>query len=245
MTAIDPNIHLDPSATLHNPLLSKAELGRPRLRFFTLPPEGFTYGRRNFSQDGGAREAMHWSGSVSRVEFSTSPQPKDFIAMNRESLAAGFTTASGQSDFRVLHDIRQREKCGRSRCRSDIPKSAPPNIAYGISTRPSTPINELLEYRYQDRWVQERKRSLLEEFERQGEERRAVHKVNHTKTSLMRKKTPSVECYTFWQMPRFQKAPSKVASFRNFNSKEKSFKAHRDEAPKRKGIFGHGIYKTY
>ncbi|KAI6660950.1 hypothetical protein LOD99_13673 [Oopsacas minuta] len=245
MSATDPNIHLDPSATLHNPLLSKAELGRPRLRFFTLPPEGFTYGRKNFSRDGGAREAMHWTASTNRVEFNTTPLPKDFIAMNREALAAGFTTAHGQTDFRVLHDIRQRDKNGRARCRSDIPKSAPPNIAYGISTRPSTPINELLEHKYQERWVQERKRSLLEEFDRNEDERRALRTVNQTKTSLMRKKTPTVECYTFWQMPRFQKTPSKVASFRNFASKDKSFKVHQEEAPKRKGIFGQGIYKAY
>ena len=245
MTSFDPNLHLDPAATLHNPLLSKAELGRPRLRFFTLPPEGFTYGRRNFSQDGGAREAMHWTGSAPKVEFSTTPLPKDFIALNRESLAAGFTSAPGQSDFRVLHDIRQKDRRTRSRTRSDVPKSAPPNMAYGISTRPSTPINELLEYRYQERWMQNRQKGLVEEFERQGEIRRALKHVNHTKTSLMRKKTPSVECYTYWQMPRFQKASSKVASFRNVSAKEKALKAHEDEAPKRQGIFGHGIYKAY
>ena len=245
MTAADPHIHLDPSATLHNPLLSKAELGRPRLRFFTLPPEGFTYGRKNFSQDGGAREAMHWTKSPNRVEFKTTPLPKDFISLNREALAAGFTTAPGQSNFRGGHDIRQRDKIGRTRCRSEIPKSAPPDLAYGISTRPSTPINELLGYKYQERWIQERKRSLLDEFERQGEERRALRTVNQTKTSLMRKKTPSVECYTFWQMPRFQKTPSKVASFRNIDLKEKSFKAHQDEAPKREGIFGQGVYRAY
>merc|ERR1711881_183463 len=45
---------------LQNPLLRKAELGKPMQRGFELPGEEFIYGRPNHCIDGGAQEAMQY-----------------------------------------------------------------------------------------------------------------------------------------------------------------------------------------
>lgn len=211
---------LEPIATLYNPLLSKAEVGRPRLRFFALPPENFTYGRKNVKIDGGTKSAFHWVEKSRNKFLNPSKQPRDFISLNKFALANGVTTAQEQTDFRANNDIRQREP----RSFRDIPKSAPTNVTYGISTRPSTPINELLEYRYQDNWLRGRREQLMMELELIEERRRSFKNYTHTRSSLLRKKSAPVDDKRLWQMPRFQKVSSRVESFRKQTEKKNALK---------------------
>ena len=80
---------------------------------------------------------------------------RDFIALNKASVQSGLTTAQEQAQFRATHDIRRRDE---SECVSSRSKPVfPPDMVFGLSTRPSTPIFDLLEHRYQERWLAERR----------------------------------------------------------------------------------------
>ena len=42
-----------------------------------------------------------------------------------------------------------------------LTRRIPPDMTFGISTRPSTPVFELLEHKYQDKWLAARRESEL------------------------------------------------------------------------------------
>ena len=80
---------------------------------------------------------------------------KDFIALNKMAAQNGLTTAQEQSQFRACHDIRRRDKDRDSQlAKSRYP---PEGMTFGVSTRPSTPLFELLENRYGEKWLTERR----------------------------------------------------------------------------------------
>ena len=42
-----------------------------------------------------------------------------------------------------------------------LTRRIPPDMTFGISTRPSTPVFELLEHKYQDKWLTARREAEL------------------------------------------------------------------------------------
>ena len=67
--------------------------------------------------------------------------------------------------------------------------------------RPSTPVFDLLEHKYQDRWMEQNKLSA---------ELRQRRKLE-AQISRLRRHSPPVDPPPLWQMPKFQK---KVIGFR-------------------------------
>ena len=59
-------------------------------------------------------------------------------------------TEREQMKFRKEHDIRVSNKQQKENKQSDIP-----DIMFGVPTRPSTPIFDLLEHKYQKIWQKE------------------------------------------------------------------------------------------
>ena len=64
-----------------------------------------------------------------------------------------------QANYRATHDVRRRvtEEDKKKIATQRIPA----NMTFGISTRPSTPVFDLLEHKYQDRWLSIRREAEL------------------------------------------------------------------------------------
>lgn len=78
--------------------------------------------------------------------------------------------------------------------------------------RPSTPVFDLLEHKYQDRWMEQNK--LSAELRQRGKleaQKMSNRCYSETRASRLRRHSPPVDPPPLWQMPKFQK---KVIGFR-------------------------------
>lgn len=222
-----------------NPLLIQAEVGKVRKRCMTLPPSNYTYGAPTVYRDGGVPQALSsWKTHKMTWKY-VAPPGKDFIALNRSAVVSGLTTSQEQQHYRATHDIRRRLKT-----REERPKMMfPDDMVFGVTTRPSTPIYELLENKYQDKWIKERReaeRSMQEEEEK----RRLRGKVYETRATLLRRYSEPVDPLPYWKMKRWNKIPPQLGSFRTDKARSEAFHHHASDAISRTGVFGHGIYEA-
>jgi hypothetical protein len=225
-----------------NPLLVHSELGKPRRRCFTLPPADFTYGMRSVCLDGGASEALSsWNvHHPTRGPLKKEPE-RNFIALNTRSVQCGLTTAQEQTQFRATHDIRRRDDEERKKA-SSAKIRFPPDMVFGISTRPSTPVFDLLEHRYGERWLEERREA--ERKQRQKNNKKRLQGVYETRASLMRRYSEPVDPPPLWKMKRWQKIGPMLTTFRTDEAHSTAFHHHASDAVSRTGVFGHGIYEA-
>lgn len=225
----------------NNPLLISSELGKPRRRCFTLPPSDFTYGMRSICFDGGAAEALStWHSQYSKRSAGRKKTPeKDFITLNRLAAQSGLTTAHDQTQFRACHDIRKREKEDDLTIQGS--QKFPVDRVFGISTRPSTPIFDLLEHRYQDRWLTEKKQAERKQREKISK-KKLQGKIYETRASLFRRYSEPVDPPPLWKLSRFSRIPPTLQTFRSDKMREKALMNHSSDAIARQGMFGHGVY---
>ncbi|XP_051040972.1 cilia- and flagella-associated protein 77 isoform X2 [Phodopus roborovskii] len=184
-----------------NPLIVKAELGKPRERSCSLPGINFNYGLYIRGLDGGVPEAIgHWNVFKQQP---TCPHEltRNYIAMNRGAVKAGLVTARENMLYRELNDIRINDQEDR---RQKEPPSAPPNVTFGIRSRPSTPFFDLLQHRYQQLWVQEQK-ATQQAIKLEKKQKVILGKLYETRSSQLRKYKPPVKLDALWHMPHFQK----------------------------------------
>ncbi|XP_041098621.1 cilia- and flagella-associated protein 77 isoform X2 [Polyodon spathula] len=224
---------------LANPLLIRADLGRSRSRAFILPGKEFVFGKPNITTDGGVPEVMsHWATLVPITRSSSKPRRagQDFMALNREAVKSGLVTAHEHYQFRATHDLKLRPPpvAARLHC-------SPPDITFGVHTRPSTPIFDLLEHRYQQRWLEEC-RSAQKASQTKEKKKTKLGKIYETRTSLLRQSQPSVEPRPLWQLPRFQKVGPHLETFRNPEDRKKAFSSHLSDSVARCGLQGQGMY---
>lgn len=196
---------------LQNPLLLQAPLGKSRRRGHCLPEPGFIYGKNSYVREGGVASAIsHWEviEPVKRI----SHMDRDFVALNREAVKAGLVTAPEHYNFRATHDIRCKDTTSGSG-KSHV-KHLPSDMTFGISTRPSTPIFDLLANSFQDRWLQEQR--LAEKVHQVKDQKKVqLGKIYGTRTSLLRKYLPPIAPPPLWHLPRFQKIGPHLETFRN------------------------------
>nr|XP_025034087.1 cilia- and flagella-associated protein 77 isoform X6 [Pelodiscus sinensis] len=113
--------------------LSFAELGKPRRSCYTLPGYDFAYGLYLHGDDGGVPEAIgHWH-SMKPKPPSPREMQRDYKAMNRGALKAGYVTAREFNLYRQWKDIRCNED-DESRFKRAPPK-VPPDMTYGMLAR--------------------------------------------------------------------------------------------------------------
>uniref|UniRef100_A0A673J3F3 Cilia and flagella associated protein 77 n=1 Tax=Sinocyclocheilus rhinocerous TaxID=307959 RepID=A0A673J3F3_9TELE len=119
---------------------------------------------------------------------------RDFIALNREGVKSGLVTAKELQQYRATHDIR-RQPLTREGFHRSAPDRIPADASFGVTNRPSTPISELIEYKYAQRWLEEQqaKDKILQ-----------LGRIQDTRTTLLRKSRPLPEAPSMWKMPRFQ-----------------------------------------
>ncbi|XP_027822040.1 cilia- and flagella-associated protein 77 isoform X2 [Ovis aries] len=188
-----------------NPLIVKAELGKPRERSCSLPGINFNYGLYIRGLDGGVPEAIgHWNVFKQQP---TCPHEltRNYIAMNRGAVKAGLVTARENLHYRQLNDIRISDQDDR-RLKKE-PPSLPPNMTFGIRARPSTPFFDLLQHRYQQLWVQEQK-ATQKAIKLEKKQKVILGKLYETRSSQLRKYKPPVGLDALWHMPHFQKVVS-------------------------------------
>ncbi|XP_066568746.1 cilia- and flagella-associated protein 77 [Amia ocellicauda] len=229
---------------LANPLLIRSELGRIRSRGYSLPGPEFVYGQTNPIRDGGVPEALsHWRSvaPAAQPDWGTQQMGKDFVSLNREAVKSGLVTAQEHSQYRATHHIPCRPPVPPgSRLR---PLRSPPDITFGVSTRPSTPIFDLLEHKYAQRWLEEQQSAQRVSLERRHKKAQ-LGKVYETRTSLLRQRQPSPESAPLWKLPRFQRVGPHLDTFRDPEARRKAVSAHFSDTVARRGQLGQGVYNT-
>ncbi|KAK3087794.1 hypothetical protein FSP39_010645 [Pinctada imbricata] len=233
---------------LDNELLLRTELGRPKRRGYGIPGEGFIFGKPNEARHGGADDALHgWPRTISTTTLPFARKDKkaerDFMALNKAAIQSGLVTAQENYEFRATHDVR-RKTAGAESTRTRT-RRLPPTMVFGISTRPSTPIFDLLEHKYQDKWLQSRRAQELAKRKEETQQKRNPCKVYDTRASLLRTYQNPVEPAPLWQMSKFKKnARPSLQTFRTKGAQENAFDNFASDQISRKGNLGHGVYES-
>lgn len=140
-----------------NPLLVRDGVGRAKPSCYDLPYDGFSYGRPGNHDAEGAREvSMHWvSHKPSAMPEASAP---DFVWFNKRATSAKVSNAKDLSLFRKeMESITPRSFGQRSprsstapaRSKAVVPSDIVSGFTYGKKIRPSTPIDEVISYRFQ------------------------------------------------------------------------------------------------
>ncbi|KAL5012640.1 hypothetical protein ScPMuIL_011191 [Solemya velum] len=232
---------------LANELLLRNQLGEPRRRGVTLP-DGFTYGQPNAGRDGGANEALHGWPTLSTTSLPFPRKDKkvdrDFMGLNKAAIGSGLVTASENYEFRATHDVR-RKMSGDDKQRIRT-RRIPPTMVFGISTRPSTPIFDLLEHKYQDKWLQSRRQQELTNRQENTKVcKKTPGKVYDTRATLLRTYQYPVDPAPLWQMPRFARnAKPALQTFRSARARRSAYSHFESDQISRQGALGHGVYEA-
>ena len=119
-------------------------------------------------------------------------------------------------------------------------------MTYGKAYRPSTPINLVLEHKYQNVWIEDHiRRSHRCKYEREKLETREISHVRLNRATLLRTHQVPVEKDDLWKMPRFaKKALPHLNTFANDKVKDDAYEANEFERIGRLGINGGGIAVT-
>ncbi|XP_073412078.1 cilia- and flagella-associated protein 77 isoform X3 [Dendrobates tinctorius] len=228
MKSKDEGLHLETSL---------AELGKTKRRCYSLPGPDFTYGQDSLLREGGVAEAIgHWQSVEAKAHQRK--LESNFIALNREAVKSGLVTATEHQAFRNTHNIWRPINEGRVKPRS---LRLPQDMVYGICTRPSTPIYDLMEHKYQRLWL-EQQRQASEALRILSKEKIQQRKVQDTRTTMLRRYQPPIDPAPLWKLPRFKKVAPHLDTFPSEKARQRAFSAHRTDAIARQGLHGQGIY---
>ncbi|XP_051539498.1 cilia- and flagella-associated protein 77-like isoform X2 [Myxocyprinus asiaticus] len=234
-----PRIGVVRESMLLRPLLIKPTLGKTKSRGLSCPGPDFVYGTPTTVQDGGVPEAIS-SWQTHTMSTRNRMAERDFIALNREGVKTGLVTAKELHQYRATHDIR-RQPLTRESFRRSAPPRIPPDSLFGISNRPSTPISELMEYKYAQRWLEEQqaKDRVLQAHQLKKVQ---LGRIQDTRTTVLRKSRPLPEAPSMWKLPRFQQVRPALDTFRDPEARKRAMGAHYAESASRRGILGQGTY---
>lgn len=228
----------------NNPLLLKAEIGKPLKRGFTLPSDKFIYGKTSQGKNFGAADTFSWRTKLKPLSYKErKPPTRDFISMNKAATQSGLVTAQEHFQYRATHDAAEFEP---PLSNSSIPtRYTLPATVYGVSTKPSTPVFDLLEHKYQDTWLEETRQSELLQRKKENERNKSENKgYSETRASRLRRYSPPVDSGPLWQMSKFQRnALPALETFRSENARGRAFRHHSSDCTARTGVFGHGTYE--
>ena len=223
----------------NNPLLLKADIGKPLKRGFIMPPDHFTFGKTTHGNIG-ASETMNGYSTVKAHKQKELKQDRDFVRLNKAATSAGLVTAKEHFQYRATHDLAPLVKEREVKSAKTLPDI---NTVYGISTKP-IPVFDLLEHKYQDTWTEEVK--AYNERKKKKELEHNIHKsYGDTRASRLRRYSPPVDPPPLWQMSKFQKkAVPALDTFRSEEARKKAFGHHATDCTARTGVFGHGNYEN-
>lgn len=186
-----------------NPLLVKIQTGKGRASTYSLPPEGFTYGRRDNFEEEGVREVVN-----SWQKHSPAPESvpgRDFVRLNRSAVVKGAVSSKDIAAFRSTHDARLKSG-------ATITKGAAPQLdqsfTYGRPSKPSTPIHDVLTNSFQRNAILDaRRRAAAEEARRlrnEGSKAGKFGSSQHTRASLGHMKLKAPEAREPFKLEKFK-----------------------------------------
>jgi hypothetical protein len=232
---------------LHNEILLRSNLAHPFERNYTnYPGQEGMYGKPNPPPDGGVPAALHGWKAVKEPSKKTKDYGQDFIQLNRAAVSQGLTTAEQHYEFRAHNDMHMKHP-PKSLAKFEYPKpkQISPNMVFGMPTRPSTPIHDLLEHKFQDQWIRERYNAMRHVEAKFKDQHMKPGQVNHTRTSMLRYYTEPVEKSAPWHMPRFaKKAEPALETFRAPAERERAYTNYASDCISRKGVKGQGVYQS-
>ncbi|NXY83412.1 CFA77 protein, partial [Alcedo cyanopectus] len=199
----------------------QAEVGKPQSNCYTLPGLDFSYGLYIQRTDGGVPEAIgHWN-TVKPRTASTQEMPRDYIRMNCDAVKAGYTTAREFNLYYKARDLRRKESKGFHFDRS-LPK-VPPGFTYGIKSRPSTPLFDLLQHKYKELWMEHQR--VLTAALRMEKKKVIILQARDNRTSLLRKQPQPEKVESFWHLPHLEKVEPHLSTFPDPDARKKAFSA--------------------
>merc|ERR1739838_193348 len=225
-----------------NPAIEKPRVGVRITGGVKLPKDlGFIYGQPNRPLDGGVPDCMRWP----QIKQAT-PKPvcnqRDFIKLNARANVCGMANAKEHAYFRATTDIKRRPSPPVMMLKPTL--RLPPDMTFGKPTRVCTPIANIMEHQYQDKWII--KRHHDEKFTR--EQQRLLKKTEGepylTRTTMLRCHQPVVEGCPLWKMPKFSRVKAHLSTFRSKKLRKEAFEHHQADATGRCGIYGHGVIEA-
>ncbi|KAK0136788.1 Cilia- and flagella-associated protein 77 [Merluccius polli] len=241
-----PRLGVVRESMLANPLLYRPSLGQSRSSRLPLPRPGpdFAYGTRTTSVDGGVAEALSlWRmkpapGGSARLQ----PLQVDYVSMNREGVKSGLVTAKELTQYRAQwasenHSHHPHHTHTRRTNRT----SGVPDITFGITTRPPSPLSDLLAHQYGQRWLDEQQRHHNTSLKHPDKVKLCI---SDTRTSLLRRSRPLPKSEPQCTIRRFTKVGPALDTFtfRDPESRLRAFRAHRSDCVSRRGALGQGTY---
>lgn len=171
--------------TTKNPLLQRDGVGRAKQSCYDLPDEHFSYGRPGNTDQEGAREvSMHWvCHTPSRNPEGAAP---DFMTLNKRATAAKIATAKDLKHFKGLIDAdisKVYRDTQTPQAKDTVPSDVIHGFTYGRKVRPSTPIQEVISYRFADKYEKELGRFYKDFKEVQEASKVQVRKITTTAAS--------------------------------------------------------------
>ncbi|XP_022620475.1 cilia- and flagella-associated protein 77 isoform X2 [Seriola dumerili] len=240
-----PRVGVVRDSMMTNPLLIKASLGQTRSRGLSVPGPDFTFGTNSSSlRDGGVAEVLSsWRVQSRRGESAPQrPLVPDFVSLNREAVKSGLVTSKELSQYRA--------QGGGARTKPPAPKQqeggaswrpAVPDITFGVTTRASSPLSDLLSHQYARRWLdQQLSRNPTSNH-------RELHRIKpgcipDTRTSLLRRSRALPVTQTPFRLPRFSQVPPALDTFRDQEARLRALRAHQSDSVSRRGHQGQGTY---
>jgi len=220
-------------------------LGKVSDRSFDLPKsKTFTHGVKNYYIDGGVAEIMKQPLQLASPSLKTRPKRRDYMAINRASVQTGVVTAQEQKQFRMVHNIWQKDPTEYRHAKNLV---LPPDFTHGMSNRPGTPIDTILRGQFRDKWVrdqvEQQNRSAVRAL---NQAELTVEHAFENKASRLRRtkigKDLTMSRDKPWQMPKWETVPAQVGSFRSQGAHERAYTCHQQDMGARVGRIGQGVY---
>ena len=213
----------------NNPLLLKAEIGKPLKRGFVMPPDQFSFGKTSDAKIIGAKETITWPVRVKPLHKKEKKPPRDFISLNKAATRAGLVTTDEHFQYRTMHERGEKIKSDEV-CPST-------DTVCDVFTKTSATGFDLHD--------EQMKKKYDEQMKKKDHNKRIHNSYGETRASRLRRYSPPVDPPPLWQMAKFQrKASPALQTFRSEEVRRKAFVRHASDCTARTGVFGHGNYQS-
>ncbi|XP_034398476.1 cilia- and flagella-associated protein 77 [Cyclopterus lumpus] len=224
-----PRVGVVRDSMVTNPLLIKASLGQTQSRGLTVPGPEFTFGTSSGSLgDGGVAEVLSSWKVQSRRGDSAPHRPlvPDFVSLNRDAVKSGLVTSKELSQYRAQRGGERRENPAPKHQEGVATRHpAVPDITFGVTNRPSSPLADLLSHEYARRWTDKQLSSNQTRNHKQMQ-RVKPGSIPDTRTSLLRRSRALPVTQTLLTGPLFNQAAPSLDTFRNQESRLRAFRVH-------------------
>ncbi|XP_048415097.1 cilia- and flagella-associated protein 77 [Stegostoma tigrinum] len=221
---------------LANPLIVKSELGKGKRSGNPLPGPTHVYGTIERVYDGGVPAAIgHWHTMKPKKQETLHKLRRDFAALNKAAIKAGLVTPREIYQFRATHDIGILGK------EVEKKEGMLPEITFGMPVRPSTPMFDLLENKFQKEWLDDQK--ARDQIKQKKKTRQVTLVKNYqTRAAVLSKAVPKVDPAPIVHPKRYQKIGPHLDTFRSMEARRAAFDVNWLDSAARSGPHGHGVY---